>query len=88
MTTKYLNGFVLKTSTAFICLGTPIKPNSVPIQPAQIKTIIIGLISLIMEILNIKSFQKKTSNFLSVGRDCNVKTKPIINPVTAINSRD
>jgi len=54
VTTKYLKGFVLYTSMASICSVTFIEPNSAPILdpifPAQIKAVIIGPISRIIEI--------------------------------------
>jgi len=92
VTTKYLNGFVPETSIASICSFTRIEPISAPIPepilPAQIKAVIMGPISLMMEILTIEGIQETAPNFSNVGLDCSVKTNPIINPVTLTNNKE
>ncbi len=66
VTTKYLKGFVPDTSMASICSVTFMEPNSAPIpepiRPAQIKAVIIGPISLIIEILTIEGIQETAPN--------------------------
>ena len=92
VTTRYLKGFVPETSMASICSVTRMEPNSAPIPepilPAQIKAVIMGPISLIIEILTIDGIQETAPNSCSVGLDCRSKTKPIINPVTATKRRE
>ncbi|MNT13631.1 hypothetical protein D3C72_1486070 [compost metagenome] len=92
VTTKYLKGLVPDTSIASICSVTRIEPSSAPIPepilPAQIKAVIIGPISRIIEILTIDGIQETAPNSIRVGRDCKSKTNPIINPVTATRSKE
>ena len=90
--TKYLNGFVPETSIASICSVTFIEPNSAPIPepilPAQIKAVMMGPISRIIETLTIEAIQETAPNSCNVGRDCKVNTKPMIKPVTLTNNKE
>jgi hypothetical protein len=54
---------------------------------AQIKAVI-GPISLIIEMLTMDGIHETAPNSRRVGRDCKVKTKPIMNPVTATNNKE
>ncbi len=92
VTTRYLKGFVPETSMASICSVTRMDPISAPmpepILPAQINAVMIGPISRIIETLTIAGIQEAAPNCSKVGRDCNVKTSPIINPVVATRNKE
>jgi hypothetical protein len=62
-------------------------PIPEPMRPAQIKAVIIGPISRIIEILTMDGIHDTAPNSRRVGRDCKVKTKPMMNPVTATNKK-
>jgi hypothetical protein len=63
-------------------------PIPEPMRPAQIKAVIIGPISRIIEILTMDGIHDTAPNSRRVGRDCKVKTKPMMNPVTATNNKE
>src|ERR1700756_3438884 len=92
VTTMYLNGFVPDTSMASICSVTFIEANSAPIPeptfPAKISAVITGPISLTIDTATIAGNHDSAPNSASVGLDCMVSTRPIINPVIATNAKD
>ena len=92
VTTKYLNGLMAETSMASICSVTFIEPNSAPIPdailPAQIKAVITGAISRIKDSETILGNQLSAPNCTIVGRDCTVKTNPMMKPVTMTKGND
>jgi hypothetical protein len=63
-------------------------PIPEPMRPAQIKAVIIGPISRIIEILTMDGIHDTAPNSRRVGRDCKVNTKPMMNPVTATNNKE
>ena len=87
-----LKGLVPETSIASICSVTRMDPSSAPIpepmRPAQIKAVIMGPISLIMETLTMAGIQETAPNCCKVGLDCRVNTNPIMNPVTPTSNRE
>ncbi len=92
VTIKNLKGLVPDTSMASICSVTRMEPNSAPIpepiRPAHIKAVMIGPISLIIEILTIEGIQETAPNSCRVGLVCKVKTRPMIKFVMSTNNND
>ena len=90
LTTKNLKGFVADTSIASICSVTFIEPNSAPIFeptfPAAIKAVISGAIVLMIAIETKDGNQEAAPKADRDGRDCLVKTVPVIKPVTETNN--
>src|SRR5215207_7719350 len=92
LTTKNLNGFTAETSIASICSLTFMEPNSAamlePIFPAAIKADTRGAKALIIAIATRDGNHEVAPNSASDGRDCFVKTSPVIKPVNVINGSD
>src|SRR3954467_11367080 len=89
VTTKNLNGLVADTSIASICSVTFIEPNSAPILeptlPAQMSAVTSGANALMMAIEISEGSQEEAPNVCKEGRDCLVKTSPVIKPVSEIS---
>src|SRR5687768_7695142 len=92
VTTKNLNGLTAETSIASICSVTFIDPSSAPIfdptLPAQIKAVTNGASALMIAIDTSDGSQEVAPKSASEGRDCFVKTKPVINAVSVIRGSD
>src|SRR5258708_37832153 len=82
VTTRYLNGFVPDTSIASICSVTFIEPSSAPmlepILPAQINAVMTGPISRTTDSDTIAGSHDSAPNRCNVGRDCTVRTRPMM----------
>ena len=92
VTTKYLKGLMEDTSIASICSVTFIEPNSAPmpdaILPAHINAVMTGAISLTNDSATMPGNQLSAPNSAKVGRDCKVRTTPMMKPVIATNGND
>ena len=92
LTTKNLKGFIADTSMASICSVTFIEPNSAPILdptfPEQISAVTNGPNAFTIAIPIKEGSQEVAPKFSNEGRDCFVKTTPIINPVSVISESD
>lgn len=92
VTTKNLNGLVPETSIASICSVTFIEPNSAPILeptfPAVIKAVSKGANERKIAIATSDGSHEVAPNSANEGRDCLVKTIPVINPVKVISPKD
>src|ERR1700743_1814639 len=90
--TRNLNGLVPDTSIASICSVTRMEPSSAPILdptlPAAIMAVISGANARIMAIEINDGSHDVAPNSDSDGRDCLVKIRPTINPVTDIMVND
>ena len=88
VTTKNLKGLVAETSIASICSVTRIEPNSAPILeptfPAVIKAVTNGANARTTAMEIREGSQELAPNVESEGRDCLVKTIPVIKPVSDI----
>ena len=88
-TTRYLKGFMAETSIASICSVTRMEPNSAPMPeptlPAQINAVTNGPNAFIMAIPIKEGNHEAAPNSNSAGRDCLVKTMPIIKPVSVMS---
>src|SRR6195952_3384424 len=87
--TKNLKGLVPDTSIASICSVTRMEPNSAPILeptlPAAIKAVTNGANARIIAIDTKPGNHDDAPNCNKDGRDCLVKIKPTIKPVSVIN---
>jgi hypothetical protein len=92
VTTRYLKGLIADTSMASICSVTFIDPSSAPIPdptlPAQIIAVTSGPNALIIAMPIREGSQEVAPKSSSEGRDCLVKTTPVMNPVSVINESD
>src|SRR5215471_13314312 len=92
VTTKNLKGLVAETSIASICSVTLIEPNSAPILeptfPAVINAVTNGANALTTAMEISEGSQELAPKVDSEGRDCLVKTIPVINPVNDIKNRE
>src|SRR5256885_3144375 len=92
LTIKNLKGFTADTSIASICSVTFIEPSSAPILeptfPAQIKAVTKGASALIMAIATKDGNHEVAPNSDREGRDCFVKTRPVIKPVSVMRASD
>ncbi len=92
VTTRYLNGFIAETSMASICSETRIEPNSAPMLeptfPAHINAVTSDAKARTIAIDINEGNQDVAPKSAKEGRDCLVKTMPVINPVSAINGND
>ena len=90
LTTKNLKGFVAETSIASICSVTFMEPNSAPIFeptfPAAMRAVMSGAIVLTMAIETKDGNHEVAPKADKDGRDCFVKTVPVIKPVTETNN--
>ena len=85
VTTRNLNGFVADTSMASICSVTFMEPNSAPILeptlPAAIKAVTNGANALMIAMDISEGNHELAPKVDKEGRDCLVKTIPVIKPV-------
>ena len=92
VTTKNLKGFTAETSMASICSVTRMEPNSAPICeptfPAQINPVINGAKAFMIAIPINDGNQEVAPKSAKAGRECFVKTMPVINAVSVIRERD
>src|SRR4051812_19826332 len=92
VTTRNLNGLVADTSMASICSVTFIEPSSAPILeptfPAQISAVTSGANARMMAIEISEGNHEEAPKVCSEGRDCLVKTIPVIKPVSEISGSD
>src|SRR5690349_19538245 len=92
LATKNLNGLVADTSIASICSVTFIEPNSAPILeptlPAVIKAVTSGANARMMAMEISEGSHEEAPNVCKDGRDCLVKTRPVIKPVNDISGSD
>ena len=92
VTTRYLYGLMADTSMASICSVTFIEPSSAPILeptlPAQISAVTNGANALMMAIETSEGNQEVAPKSANDGRDCFVKTSPVMNPVMEIRGSD
>lgn len=92
LTTKNLKGLVAETSIASICSVTFIEPNSAailePTFPAQINAVTKGASARIIAMATRLGSHEVAPNSDKEGRDCFVKTRPVIKPVSVIKKRD
>lgn len=86
--TRNLNGLVEETSMASICSETRIEPNSAPILdptfPAITRAVMSGASARITAIAINDGNQEVAPNSASEGRDCLVKTIPVIKAVSVM----
>ena len=92
VTTKYLNGLMAETSIASICSVTFMEPSSAPMfdptLPAAIKAVTKGAKARIMAIATNDGNHEVAPNSANEGRDCLVKTSPVIKPVSEMSGRE
>ena len=92
VTTRNLNGLVADTSIASICSVTFIEPNSAPMLeptfPAAMSAVTNGANARIMAMDINEGSHELAPNVDREGRDCLVKTIPVINPVKEIKKSD
>ncbi|MBA7553138.1 hypothetical protein ES705_45725 [subsurface metagenome] len=85
-------GLTPETSIASICSVTLIDPRTAPnceaILPAHKSAVITGPISVTIETETIPGNHASAPNSINTGRDCNVITRPKINPVKPTNPND
>ena len=90
--TKNLKGLIADTSMASICSVTFIDPSSAPNReltlPAQINAVIDGANALMIAIPIKEGSHDVAPKLANDGRECLVKTMPVIKPVTVIKKRD
>src|SRR4249920_2735897 len=92
VTTRNLKGLVADTSIASICSVTFIEPNSAPILeptlPAAIKAVTNGANALIIAMEISEGNHELAPKVDNEGRDCLVKTIPVIKPVRETSGKD
>src|SRR6478735_8018840 len=92
VTTRYLKGSIAETSIASICSVTFIDPNSAlildPTLPAQISEVTNGPSARTIAIPINDGNHDTAPKFSKEGRDCLVKTIPIMKPVIVIRGSD
>src|SRR3982751_6495311 len=92
VTTRNLNGLVADTSIASICSVTFMEPSSAPMLdptfPAHMSAVTSGPSALTTAIPISDGSHEVAPKSSSEGRDCFVKTTPIIKPVSVISGRD
>src|ERR1700712_3075373 len=90
--TKNLNGLVPDTSMASICSVTRMEPSSAPMLeptfPEAISAVTKGASARIIAIDTSEGSHEVAPNSSKEGRDCLVKIRPTINPVTVISVKD
>jgi len=92
VTTKNLKGLIAETSIASICSVTFIEPSSAPnlelTLPAQINDVISGAKAFIIAMPIKDGNHEVAPKLANAGRECLVKTIPVIKPVSEIKKSE